>query len=302
MNIQVPGWLHLAIRLLIGIGLVLVMYYQFRDVDVWTQFHSQFLEGRNPIAIWPFIFAVVLVSLNWSIECFKWQVLVPSQSFRESATVVLGGLSWSVWTPMGLGDYLGRMYTQRQQKASQTATHTLVASISQILANVCWALVLVAWIDPAWMTMWGIHWWIFAAPAFIVVLALYLLSGIFKSLIAISFQTRFILLLWSFLRSGIYILQYALVLKALGSQTPMTVSAMLVSLVYLWQTFLPVPEMLGIVLKAELAILIFSYEGIGELLAVVSALCIWTMNRFLPAVVGYIGILKMPKDESTIQL
>ena len=302
MNIRVPRWLHYGISLLLAVGLGYAVVGQFHDTQALGQLDRYLNDFQSDFSIWPLLLAIIMMPVNWGMEVYKWKILVPRSGFEEAAEVVLGGLSWSIWTPLGVGDYVGRAYVQKNQRAIRTAMNTFMASFTQNMGNALWAILLVGFIDTSWKMLWGINWWVYALGFFLLLLILFFIVP--KDLLpGIPARTdRLNLLNWSVVRALIYILQYALVLQAFGSDVPFSVTMMLIAIVYLWQSGMPVPEVVGIILKVELAILIFSYEGINELLAVLSALSIWMINRLTPAIVGYIGILKMSKDESTIHI
>lgn len=81
-----------------------------------------------------FIFALVLLPLNWSLEAIKWQNLVQKIekiTFSSSLIAILTGLSLSFFTPFNIGTYLGRVWQLQSKKRYEVFGSLLLSSFLQ---------------------------------------------------------------------------------------------------------------------------------------------------------------------------
>ncbi|MGH2644760.1 MAG: lysylphosphatidylglycerol synthase domain-containing protein, partial [Chitinophagaceae bacterium] len=84
------------------------------------------------------ILVFIMMLLNWSIEAWKWRILVkPLEkiSFRKSFYAILSGVSFSVNTPNHIGEYAGRVLYLKGENRLQAISSTFVGSVSQFITT-----------------------------------------------------------------------------------------------------------------------------------------------------------------------
>lgn len=82
---------------------------------------------------------VALMMLNWTIEAAKWRILVSKVqkvSLFTAVKAVLSGLSFSMFVPNGIGEYVGRIFYMQEGNRLRSISVTIVGSISQILVTI----------------------------------------------------------------------------------------------------------------------------------------------------------------------
>ena len=90
-----------------------------------------------------FMTVVALVPVNWGIEALKWKwALINTQTLSWAAAIksVLTGVTLSIITPNGVGDYGGRMINIDKDKRSQAIYYNGFLSMSQYLTTVVFGL------------------------------------------------------------------------------------------------------------------------------------------------------------------
>ena len=90
-----------------------------------------------------FMTVVALVPVNWGIEALKWKwALINTQTLSWSSSIksVLTGVTLSIATPNGVGDYGGRMINIDKDKRSQALYYNGFLSMSQYLTTVVFGL------------------------------------------------------------------------------------------------------------------------------------------------------------------
>jgi uncharacterized membrane protein YbhN (UPF0104 family) len=283
---------------------------------------------RSSNTLW-LLFACLLVPVNWILETIKFRSLLPMQqkiSFYTVFRSVMAGVTFSIFTPNRLGEYAGRLFFVNNTYRIRAVIATLVGSFAQQIillgAGVLgFSIFLTSVIKIEKLYSVGIF---IVAIAFILLmlisyfnidLSLKVIKKIIgnnrfknqlKHLKVLNFYTKERLtlgLMFAGLRYIVYSSQYFLVLLFFGAQLNIGQGIIGISTIYFLQTGIPLPPIVGMFARAELALKVLGTFMIASLTILSATFTLWTINLFLPSVLGMIflltiNIIKTTKNES----
>jgi hypothetical protein len=271
---------------------------------------------------------VILVVLNWGIEARKWQIQIePLEKFSlvKAYKSVLAGCSITMLTPNRIGEYGGRIVYVQEQNRLRAITLTILGSISQFLVTIVMGtlgIIILKYLPGAKNAA------VTAIPAYLsdTLLLTSLLASVFTALFYLrigwlirlmegrrylskplkyvrlleQFTSKQLLriLVLSFLRYGIFILQYILLLKVMDIGVNFIVCFWLLSVFYLLMAMAPTIGFTELPVRATASVALFSLYSTDVIGIQAAALSIWLINLVLPAIAGSILILglKITKD------
>ena len=115
-----------------------------------------------------------------------------------------------------------------------------------------------------------------------------------------SIKQLLTILALSFLRYGVFILQYMLLLKVMGVEVGYGISFLLLSVFYLVMAIAPTVGLAELPVRASASVELFKLFSDNIVGVQAAALGIWIINLVLPAVIGSILIfgIKITKDDA----
>lgn len=266
---------------------------------------------------------------NWGIEAWKWRIqLAPLEkiSFFKAFKSVMAGCSITMLTPNRVGEFGGRILYVDEQHRLRAITLTILGSISQFLVTLLVgtaALLVLKYflhatalfqIMPQYISN-GLL--IIAVMATVATLMFYLRIGwlihllervkLFNKAIkyvqlleSFSIKQLLTILALSFLRYGVFILQYMLLLKVMGVEVGYGISFLLLSVFYLVMAIAPTVGLAELPVRASASVELFKLFSDNIVGVQAAALGIWIINLVLPAVIGSILIfgIKITKDDA----
>jgi uncharacterized integral membrane protein len=310
--------LQAILKIVIFAILMLLLYHQLRNgLQRMPEGELYFWQKNfSFVQIIFFILTLVLMPLNWLLELLKWRSLMSAKSrtnFFDTMKAVLAGLTFALFTPNRVGEYGGRVLFVKPEQRLRTVYETVKGSIAQWLAILSGGLIGISSIlfsaNNEKAVELSYYLLAFALPMFLLMLLLYfrlsrlapfilrvpLLKRIFSSQLA---NENFVIrdsilaksLFWALLRYLVYTLQYLFIVLALGIENELLVSLSAISLIYLLQTGLPLPPVLGLAARGSIAVWIFGIFGNGDFQEQSSILAatfsLWGINLLLPALLG----------------
>lgn len=286
---------------------VIVLYYQLFIVSdaqqAWIVFQQSFALSR----IWFLFLCLLLVPLNLGLEALKWQKLVShlhSFSLSNSFRSLFAGIALSIFTPKRVGEYAGRiMLLNKNHK--QAITAMFVGNLSQTLANLSLGLFTML----IFLSKFDIDYKNQTLLLILAVLICLCLAWIYFHLetMVIKFQhvsffkkhlqfldiigrfdrtTLFQLLLYSTAKYIIFIIQFVLIIKALGVEISLFWGIICASSVFFIKTMLPVPASVELAARGSIAIYFFSFFSDNNIGILVASLLLWVVNLAIPAIIG----------------
>ncbi|HLP19263.1 MAG TPA: lysylphosphatidylglycerol synthase domain-containing protein [Chitinophagales bacterium] len=298
-NKYVKNTLMLALLVLMGWFIVQQLFIK-NDFDAQVAFFKQNINTANA---WLLILAVLLMPINWLLETFKWKLLIKSaEPFMHLFKSVIAGTTLGFVTPGRTGEFVGRVLFVKEENKAKIFYLSSIGGIAQSVATLCVGVFLVfMWSGNSFfygLTM-GV------AIAFLLVyfrfdlLNRFISSNAFlqKHSLVIGHDElpgvalQFIVLLLSFIRFGVYLTQYVLLLMFFGVSTDFFALLVHSGVFLVAQTFSPMMPFVDVSYRGGSALYVFhnfTTNNIGVLTAV---MMVWLINLVIPSLVGYLFIV-----------
>lgn len=307
---------HIMNLLKIGVAafLIIIIYRQLfvnHDFEVLLE---EFSNKKSNQSIWFLVLAFLMVFLNWFFEIKRWKLLVNQYypiDLKTSTKGILMGITLGIISPQRIGEYVGRMMALPRKKNSLSIKANFFTSLSLNIAILFFGLIAVFYfstkdllpidINNRWLVLSGII-SLFALLIFLTQFSKiekYLpVDWVFEKLknwgtfsqYQFSGITLWKLLGYSILRYFTFLVQYFLLLKFFGIDLNIDLILSCIAIIYLVQSTLPLPGMLSILARGEIAILVFSAFDVNDIAIFSSTFSLWIINLMTPALIG-LGII-----------
>ena len=272
------------------------------------------LEGSNWIYL---VGCVLLMPINWLIESVKWRMLIlPWKNLTkiDAMKAIYAGISVGLVTPARIGEYGGRLLLIDGEDRIKSIPATLISSIAQNISNIIGGYIGALIFCYCYFSF---NRFVYIVGSILGLLVIIMLCALFfnisklkldglnrwwlgkllnKQAHVISQYDRPILkrvLTLSYLRYLIYCTQYVLILDFLGLELSLLAAFSGVAVIYLFQSGIPLPPILSVIARGELAIVIWSLftANVGGIL--VATFGLWVINLVFPALLGLLIILNV---------
>lgn len=310
--------INLVIKSLI-VGLLAWVLYRQRVAgqDVPGMYRHFVAELQTANAGWLWL-AVLLMPANWLLESLKWQVFTRTftqLSVWQHLRAVLAGVTFSLFTPNRLGDYLGRLLVISEGRKGQVLVATLAAGYVQLIV-----LLILGWLgalyflptftDLAWSTLAPFVFVGVGGTILLIILLLWVeqlllfvkkwpriqrMAWVRHSInVARSYERRQIAeaLGWAGLRYGIYSVQYYCILQCIGLELAAAPAFAGIATVFLLQTSVPLPPALGLLARGEIALFVWGVFGANDLSVLTASYGLFLLNLLLPGLWGLTTVIR----------
>lgn len=312
--------IDLALKILLTAILAAAIWYDFRSRDNLPEIWATFLQNfSNEKIIW-FAAALALVPFNWLAETQKWHQFVhrydPRMDYWRSVRAVLAGVTFSIFTPNRVGEYGGRILFVKPKHRWKAVFANIVGNFAQFLVLISAGLVGTIWFALRFLPT--EDFWIYTFSVFIIggLVVLFFIFFNIESIIPLARRLPFVnhfkryvkdlvvlrrftrrelgeILAWAAIRYLIYSTQYLLLLKFLGIETGILAGYACIAAIFLFQTSIPLPPVVGLVARGAVAIKMWSYFGANELSILAATFGLWIINLILPAFFGTFFIFRV---------
>lgn len=279
----------------------------------WGQIKNSLV---NPL----FILIFLLMLLNWGMETLKWTILItPIEkiSFFKAFKSVLAGCSITMLTPNRTGEFGGRILFIKPENRIRGAAAAIFGSISQLLITL-----LIGTLALLYFKFYDIHEsqteklsWIFndivyySSLFFSVILMIFYFRIHFLTLLLNRFPiikklARYVdivesydrkdllrILIYSFIRYSIFILQFALMLIVMNVGIGFMLTILLLAVFYLMMAILPTIGFTELPVRATASVVILGLFSDNVLGIGAAAFGIWVVNLVIPSLLGGIFII-----------
>jgi len=266
---------------------------------------------------WPGIALVsVLMIANWVLETTKWRMLLsPFVSLPLGAAVrsVMSGISLALVTPGRVGEYGGRLLGVPAESRAKAVMANGVGSIAQNICNIgCGLLGMIAYA----VIFLQMNHSTLVATTVIALFVLLVMALVFfrldvvamalqaigrgSKLAKLANQADFLkeydtsllskVLGISLVRYLVYCLQYVILVMILGVTDDPMHALIGVSVIFFVQSGLPLPPMLSVLARGEMAIWIWSVFTTQVVAILAATFMLWMINLVVPALVGAVII------------
>lgn len=293
--------------------LIFSFYYIFqklRQAPMVFDFPALFL----PENIFYFFAIILLMFLNWSLEAFKWKLLIaPLEKINFSASIkgVLAGITISIFTPNRVGEFAGRVFFLNQSDKIQATIMSLIGSLAQLLVTIIAGVLAFYMLEKKYYDFFQIEEFISLNALFLILI--FLIIGIailaylvytkqkssekFKKYINTfmlhSRKNLNVVFNLSILRYIVFSIQYYLVLRLFGINGGIVIVFSLIALTFFVTSVIPTFALTEIAVRVGVAIYFFStiYSFNAPILA--ASLFLWMVNLAIPALIGSAFVYKL---------
>lgn len=299
------------------------LYLELRGRNNLLALWGEFTQQCSRADWWWLPLAIVLMPINWVVETLKWQPYIQhyqSLTLWQGLRGVFAGISFTMFTPHQLGEYGGRLLYVQPEHRWKAVMINVVGSWAQylvaVLAGVIGALIFLGQqlTLPPTMLRYG---------SLVAGVALpLLLVGYFQIQRLLPWARRVPLLqrlkpfvrdvyilqtfrqrdLWRIfglatLRYAIFATQYFFLLRFFGIPAGLLAGYAGISTIFLVQTIVPLPAIMGLLLRGNIALFVWSQFGANEVSALAATFTLWIINLILPALVGTFSLfyVNIPK-------
>ena len=314
---------------LLGLWLFYSLYQQIKSQPHLHESITLIKEAPFASQAWKFWLVILLALVNWGLESRKWQILVrPLQhmSFWRAYKSVLSGVALSLNTPNRMGEYGGRILYVKEGSRLKAISLSIAGSISQLIVTLilgCGGLLYLLFFQTAHagpLMGLSVFWiqtllWIASIITLLLILFFFRLSWLIKIIEKIPASKKFIeyvnvleeftpklllrLLLLSFFRYIVFVLQYILLLQVLHVDIFWINAFWIISILFLVLAIVPSFAIADLGIRGKFSTELLSVYSINTLGILGTTFGIWFINLFVPALAGSILILgiKFFKDK-----
>lgn len=271
--------------------------------DFITQLEGSVFKNHTTILI-----LLGFTITNWFFEILKWGTLasfVKKISFIDALKQSLGSLTASLFTPNRIGEYGAKAIYYQKGDRKKIILLNLLSNMMQMTTTVIFGSIgLIYFINHFEV---DIEFYRFIKLAYIlaIVLAFILIGSIkgYKKIRGfyiekiIDFDKNLSLKLhlynglYSVVRYLVFSHQFYFLLRLFGVETDYITLMALITSMYLLASIIPGLALLDWLIKGSVAIWVFSFIGVNELIIVTITLLMWLLNFGLPAVIGSYFVL-----------
>jgi uncharacterized membrane protein YbhN (UPF0104 family) len=322
---------NLSIQLVILVATYLFIYHQvFRKTDIPGIFKTVNDDFSKPEFKTQLLLLFAMMIINWSIEAFKWKLLIGKierVSFFKALQGVLTGISISSFTPNRVGEFFGRAFILRQASHVEGILITVLGSMGQLLITVLSGsvslLIFLPWCLPEAVFSHGYLY--FTILALIVGLDI-LLLGLFFNVAFLSTLKEKILrnglkkirkffrvfafyhnrelaavMLLSLTRYLIFSSQFYILLRLFDVPVPYFEAMVLISLTYFIMAVIPTIALTELGIRGSVALYVFGLylakshpdPAIFSLGVFSASTLLWLINLGIPALIGTIFVFRL---------
>lgn len=273
-----------------------------------------------------FFIALALLSLNLTLETFKWQLIIQPLEhvpFVNALSAVLAGISVSLFLPNRVGDYLGRIFVLRKANPAEAVLLTVIGSLSQmIVIAIAGAIALLVLLPemrflqflPEPFGFWSVLLMSILAigAGILLYFNLPLLRRVFsgrkgwlfriEQLLGVyellSNRRLFFLLLISAARYLVFSTQFYLLILAFGQPVPYLTGLTLISLIYLLMTLIPTIAISELGIRGSVTMAVFTLYfdndfGHTGMVVLTASSMLWLINLAFPALLGAFAVNRL---------
>ncbi len=297
------------LKVVIFVVLAYIIYWQIVGRTDISEIQNQWKQLWNLNSLLGLGAVILLMTVNWGIETIKWRYLIHKIepiSFKRAIQAVICGVSLSFFTPNRVGEYGGRVLLLQPGNKLQGIALTLVGSLSQWVANISIGILGFC----SFMIYYGSLSLLWVIPLITISLLILSISTLcyfrLESLLVIqkyvpyfkrfnkyltplkAFQTRELasLLALSFLRYGIYTLQYYLLIILFGLEVAPRTGLIMITSIFFIQTIVPSIALIELGIRGNVALFFWGIITTNKLAILTATFTLWIINLVIPASIG----------------
>lgn len=296
-----------------------VIFYILHSINNKENFNSHFKDTVLQIHLqfpgWIYI-PLVLFPVNWALEAWKWKLLtrrIEPISFLRSFRGVLAGVALGFVTPLGLGDYAGRVLQLNSPERGRSIGAVFVSRIAQFyITLVLGGIALIAFARHTSRSGLFDNFFDVFLAAVLVFNVMFISLFLFHRRVLNFLKSRKLfrriypyieiigeygsrelayVLSLSFLRYAVFTIQFVLLLYFFGVND--NVNYLFAGVIFIFLVKSVVPTLFDLGIRESAAIYFFSEFTQDTDRIVFASLSVWAINILLPAFMGVFLIFKL---------
>ena len=319
MSYKTKQFFFVLIKLSIVVGAFYFIYYKLiKNENLHFNDFITFLKENDSFSVKNIIFLLILTSFNWFFEILKWQYLVISIkkiSFKSALEQSLGGLTASLITPNRIGDYGAKAMYYTKPFRKRIVLMNLLGNMAQMAITSIFGVVGLIYFVKIYQIEVGYD---IALKLSIILLILgiltifimkhkrfnikgYSLYKITKFIKNTPSKIHLLNLSFSVLRYLIFSFQFYYLLTLFGASMSYIEAMIIITSMYLLASVVPSISIFDVVIKGSVAVFLFSYAEVNELIVLSVSTIMWLLNFVLPSLFGSYFVLnfKLPQPETS---
>lgn len=294
--------------------LVYTLYFQLNTKEVSS---SQFYQFFLTLTLEKIIFAalaILLMPINWFLESFKWKKLVNviQRDFHlfDAIQGILIGVFFGFLTPNRIGEFGGRLFKIASGNKVKALNLSLVGGFAQFVITFLFGMFGSFSLLSAYFELnYAFAYWCFVIIFMVTIIIYFNFKQIIKFIFSYEFFRKFSakyvfnfdftnffllkILVITFLRYCIYVLQYVLILYFLGVDLDIIFLFKTISTMLLIQTIIPSFTLIDVGIRGNVLLFLLSDFVENQIVILICVLLVWILNLVIPAIVGYVNFINL---------
>ncbi|WP_313112941.1 lysylphosphatidylglycerol synthase domain-containing protein [Aequorivita sediminis] len=248
-----------------------------------------------------------LTAANWFFEILKWQTLVSTIekiNFKTAMKQSLASLTVSLATPNRVGEYGAKVLFFERLKRKKILFLNFLSGTAQMLATVIFGVIGLFYFLRNFKVDYSIALFLYFGLGLITILCIayyfnkkklknkHLINSkailFFKK---IPFHVKLKTIVFSIFRYVIFSGMFYCMLLFFGADIAFVEAMLLIFSMYLLVSILPTLFIFDVVIRGGVAVWVFSFAGISELVVLPTVLAMWFFNFVLPSILGSLYVV-----------
>ncbi len=280
------------------------LFFQ-NNINEQSELFLKNFSAKNMVWLVPLL---LLMPLNWWLETYKWKTLLNGAiNMRTAWKGVMTGVALGFISPARIGEFAGRIWHLPVEIRTRAFYLSNIGGLAQTAVTIAGGTICVAlWANNPFMAniLMGIS---------VVFLFLYFRFDLInKLLLKISLLSSNNLtvnieelpaqsILWkvaglSVTRYAVYLLQYVLAFRFFGVDCTFVALAVHSGVLLLANSFSPLLPALDFSFRGSVVLFVFAGISQNNIALIAATTLIWLLNLVLPAVTGYLFIVRKEKS------
>ncbi len=307
-------YLEWLIKIIIASATIWFIYKRiFKKGSIDDLFASYKILFNDASSLLLIIIILVLMFLNWSLEAWKWKLMISKiegVGFFRSLEAVFSGLTVSFFTPNRTGEFAGRIFHLQKADRIKAAIITIIENNSQLIITIVTGSIALIFYLFGYVEMNTYSFTactVFSLTIGGTVVFLFLNISLLETFFdrfrllkkfhpyieIFSFYSRKDLvrvLMISFLRFFVFTIQFYLLLKLFGAPLPYLPALMMITMIFYVMTLVPTFFITELAVRGSIAITFLSSLTTNEPAIINSTVSLWLINIALPALIGSVFV------------
>jgi len=263
--------------------------------------------SKGSVSGYFFILFLILAAANWFFEILKWQTLVSTFEKMDFSTALkqsLASLTVSLATPNRIGEYGAKAMFFESRKRKKILLLNFFSGGMQMLATVFFGSFGLLYLFQNFnipLSVTTISYGLIGAILFFAVayyfkekellLKGFSIANVIDFFRKIPLRTKFKILLFSIFRYLIFSGMFYGLLLFFGAYIPISEAMPLVFAMYFLVSIVPTLFIFDVVIRGGVAVWLFSFAGVPELIVLSTVLAMWLFNFVIPSLLGSFFVL-----------